>query len=494
MRIFLLFRRSLPSVFDLPEQAIQMRYFPIFLDLHDQQVLVVGGGQVAERKIRLLLQAGAQVTIVARSLSENVEAWAKNGDIDILGREYQESLITNKRLVYTATGDRELNRRVFRDAELQGVAVNVVDDQAFCRFISPAIIDRSPVQVAISTGGTSPVLARRVRAWIESILPMGIGKVATAAGSLRARVKRALPLSARRRFWENALSDHNLNSWARSSIAGIRDELKKSLKHTAGVGATGKVFLVGAGPGRADLLTLRALNVLGRADVVLHDRLVPDEILELARRDADRIYVGKQAGNHHRTQQEIHQIMLAEARKGRCVVRLKGGDAFIFGRGGEELEILRKAGIEYEVVPGVTAATGCAAFAGIPLTHREHAQSLTFVTGHLAGSTSMSSPTIDWAGIVGTGKTAVIYMGVNQAIALRRVLLNAEIAADLPVALVVDGTRDSQQTIIGTVESLPAMARQAPDGRPGLLIVGQVAALGAQLRWFETLNPARSAA
>jgi len=240
-----------------------MRYFPIFLDLENQPVLVVGGGQVAERKIRLLLKAGARVAIVAQTLSENVAAWAKNESIVVLGAKYRKDFLTGKRLVFAATDDSQLNRQIFKDGESRGVAVNVVDDQAYCRFISPATIDRSPVQVAISTAGTSPVLARRIRAWIEAVLPLGIGKVASAAGSVRPQVKRALPLSARRRFWEAALSDINLTRWTHSSIAHIRAELKNILGQPTSIPTVGKVYLVGAGPGRADLLTLRALNVLG---------------------------------------------------------------------------------------------------------------------------------------------------------------------------------------------------------------------------------------
>jgi uroporphyrin-III C-methyltransferase/precorrin-2 dehydrogenase/sirohydrochlorin ferrochelatase len=471
-----------------------MRYFPIFLDLKGQQVLVVGGGSVAERKIRLLLSAGAKVSVVARELSENVEAWQQSGEIEVPGHEYRPSAIEGKRLVFAATDDPVLNRRVFRDAERSNVPVNVVDDSAHCRFISPAVVDRSPVQVAVSTGGTSPVLARRIRGWIEKLLPMGIGNVALAAGSVRRRVRDAMPPHARRRFWETALSDPNLQRWSVSGGKRVRRELEQAVQQGLAAPSPGKVYLVGAGPGRMDLLTLRALNVLGQADVVLHDRLVPDEILDLARRDADRIYVGKQAGNHHRTQQEIHRIMLAEAGRGRTVVRLKGGDAFIFGRGGEELAVLREAGIDYEVVPGVTAATGCAAYAGIPLTHRDHAQTLTFVTGHLAARKGPGSDDVDWAGIAGRGKTVVVYMGVGQAVPIRQALLDAGIGPDLPVALVIDGTRDSQRTLTGTVETLPALARQSPRGRPGLLIVGKVAELGDQLRWFETLETARTAA
>ena len=462
-----------------------MRYFPMFMDLQGQDVLVVGGGAVAERKIRALLSAGALVDVAAKTVSARVQAWAKGHDIRSITDRYDAAQLAGKKLVFAATDDPDLNHRVFRDAERLGVAANVVDDTAHCRFISPAVVDRSPVLVAISTGGSSPVLARRVRRWIEQLLPRGLGKVARAAAALRGEVKKQLPAGHARRFWEARLTDADLQRWSGKTPAAILGELKSLLHHTGPQVPRGMVYLVGAGPGNPDLLTLRALDVLGRADVVLHDRLVSDEVLELARRDADRIYVGKQAGKHYCRQEEIHRIMLEQAARGRTVVRLKGGDAFVFGRGGEELEALRNAGVPYEVVPGITAATGCAAYAGIPLTHRRHAQSLTFVTGHMAADAAGRPAFIDWGGIAGEGKTVVVYMGVKQAENIRRGLLDAGISAELPVALVENGSRDDQRVIEGTVASLPELARRAGRGHPGLLIIGQVAALAGFLGWRE---------
>jgi uroporphyrin-III C-methyltransferase/precorrin-2 dehydrogenase/sirohydrochlorin ferrochelatase len=356
------------------------------------------------------------------------------------------------------------------------------------------VVDRSPVLVAISTGGSSPVLARRLRRWIEQLLPHGLGKVARAAAELRAEVKKQLPNGQGRRFWEARMTDANLLRWAGKAPAAILREMTSLLRHVQPVESPGMVYLVGAGPGNPDLLTLRALDVLGRADVVLHDRLVSNEILDLVRRDAERIYVGKQAGNHHCQQEEIHRIMLEQAALGRIVVRLKGGDAFIFGRGGEELEVLRSAGVPYEVVPGITAATGSAAFAGIPLTHRSHAQSLTFVTGHSAAGTLDRPTKIDWRGIAGEGKTVVVYMGIRQAEAIRKNLLDAGISARLPVALVENGSRDEQRVIVGTVGNITALAQQASRGSPGLLVIGEVAALAAQLGWFVNPREVKSAA
>jgi len=459
-----------------------MRYFPVFMDLQQQPVLVVGGGMVAERKIRLLLKAGARVRVVAGSLSENVEAWKADCKIEHASSCWNDRFLDEARLVFAATDDPELNRQVFNSAEARCIPVNVVDNQDLCRFISPAVVDRSPIQVAISSAGTAPVLARRIRGWIERLLPQNIGRVAAAAGRVRARVKKDLPEAERRYFWEQLLSDRRLLGWAGRTTRQIGAEMISVLRQQERPLGPGKVFLVGAGPGRPDLLTLRALEVLGRADVILHDRLVTDDILDLARRDADRIFVGKQAGNHHRTQQQIHRIMLEQARLGKTVVRLKGGDPFIFGRGGEELEALRAQEIDYEVVPGITAALGCAAYAGIPLTHRDHAKSVTFVTGHV--SAGHESGAINWRGICGSDRTTVIYMGAGQARNIRSELLKAGISKDLPVALVLDGTRDSQRVVNGTVDELPVMARTVVKGVPALLIIGQVAALGSNLGWF----------
>lgn len=472
-----------------------MRYFPLFLDLHGQDVLVVGGGAVAERKIRLLLQARASVHVAAAALNETLRRWADAGRLTHVAQDFDPRLLDGKRLAFAATDDRNLNQAVFDEAEVRRVPVNVVDDAAHCRFISPAVIDRGPLQIALSTGGASPVLARLLRNRLEALLPGGLGRVAGAAKQLRGRVKRLLPQAARRAFWESVMTDANLARWPGMDTARIRAEMHRALRafrpgRAAGRGpAPGRVFIVGAGPGNPDLLTLRALQLLGQADVILHDRLVPQAILDLARRDADRVYVGKAPGAHYRSQREIERLMVSEARAGRVVVRLKGGDPFIFGRGGEEVQALRAAGIEYEVVPGITAATACAALAGIPLTHRDLAQSLTLVTGHVAATgTSLSAAGaseaaagVDWARLAGPGRTVAVYMGVKQAACIRGELLQAGLAPDFPAALVVDGSREGQQVLSGTIGQLPELAAAAPAGRPGLLIIGQVATLGSNL-------------
>ena len=472
-----------------------MEFFPVFIDLREQVVVLAGAGTVAERKARLLIQASARVRVVARELNPQFQDWLAEGRVEYLGQEYRHEQLQGARLVFAASNDHELNSRIFADAELAGVLVNVVDDPSHCRFISPAIIDRSPVQVAISTGGSSPVLARVIRGWIERLLPLGLGKVASAAGTLRHSVKAGLPQPARRGFWEKLLQEKAVRSWSLQEEGQVRRQMQFALSESVVSGQdrsseaesreAGKVYLVGAGPGRADLLTLRALHVLGQADVILHDQLVSDEVLGLARRDADRIDVGKRAGDHHRSQEEIHALMLREARQGRTVIRLKGGDPFIFGRGGEELEFLHEHGIPYEVVPGISAALACAAYSGIPLTHRDHASALTFVTGHAAaGKVSLRHSGVEWQAIAGEGRTMVIYMGLKQAGSIRRELLQAGISGDLPVALVANGSRENQRVVHGVVSQLPQLAAGIHPGAPTLLIIGQVAALGSNLGWF----------
>jgi len=480
-----------------------MDYFPIFMDLRGQIVVVVGAGTVAERKVRLLLRAGAGVQVVARELNPRFLRWQSEGKVRHRASEYRAEVLRGARLVFAATSDAGLNQRVYEDAEAARIPVNVVDDPARCRFISPAVIDRSPVQVAISTGGESPVLARRIRGWIENLLPHGLGRVAREAGALRREVHERIPPAGRRRFWEGLLTDQKIRQWSLRTPMEIRGHLRSEIDRSAGSArrhpsAEGRVYLVGAGPGRADLLTLRALHVLGQADVVLHDSLVGEEVLDQIRRDAERIDVGKRAGAHKHSQEEIHRLLAEHARRGRSVVRLKGGDPFIFGRGGEELEHLQANGIAFEVVPGITAATGCAAFAGIPLTHRDHARALTFITGHYSAGGQAdpddSAGPVNWAGVAGPGRTAVVYMGVRKAAVIRRELIRAGVGRNLPVALVVDGTRDTQSVLHGTVGNLPQLAARADPSAPGLLIIGQVAALGVNLAWFNPQFALRPAA
>ena len=467
-----------------------MSYFPVFMNLEGKPVLVVGGGKVAARKVRALLKSGANVTVTATRLGQELDALNSAGEIEWHSLAFSDEQMEGFWLAFAATDDNELNQTVFKAGEERAIPVNVVDDAKWCRFISPAIIDRDPVQVAVSTGGTSPMLARAVRNWIEMLLPNGFGKIADAAGRLRRNLGNPLSLDERRKNWGFIFDRARVVAWSSQSVETIqrlmRAEFGRNEKHNR----QGMVYLVGAGPGRADLLTLRAVEVLQQADVILHDRLVSEDILDRARRDSERIDVGKRVGDHRGVQARIFKLMVEAARSGKTVVRLKGGDAFVFGRGGEELQHLRANGIDYEVVPGITAALGCAAFAGIPLTHRHYAQQLTLATGHLSGDEHRREDGIE--GLPGTnhslkmgqGETLAIYMGVKQAPRVRQQLLKQGTRDTTPVALVINGTMDTQCVLHGTVATLPAMAAQVGEGATGLFIVCEVAALGRELAWF----------
>ncbi|HDX8377438.1 TPA: uroporphyrinogen-III C-methyltransferase [Aeromonas dhakensis] len=455
-----------------------MDYLPIFCQLDNKPVLLVGGGEVAERKARLLLEAGAQLTVVAPELDPELAELAANGSIEWLAAEFAPAHLTGKWLVVAATDRREVNALVYQSANQARIFANVVDDPKRSSFIMPSIIDRSPLMVAISSGGKAPVLARLLREKLEALLPQHLGAVAAFAGSLRDRVKtRFASMGERRRFWERLLEADRLGqALARGDSASahqLADTLFADESQTGG-----EVVLVGAGPGDPGLLTLHALRQMQQADVVVYDRLVSDEVMALVRRDAKRIFVGKQAGNHCVPQEGINQLLLEEAKKGQRVVRLKGGDPFIFGRGGEELETLVGSGIGFQVVPGITAASGCAAYAGIPLTHRDHAQSVRFVTAHGKGG----AKDLDWPLLAKDRQTLVFYMGLSSCATIREQLLAHGKGGDTPVALIERGTQPSQRVIRGTLDQLPALAVGVES--PALIMVGSVVTLADSLAWF----------
>jgi uroporphyrin-III C-methyltransferase/precorrin-2 dehydrogenase/sirohydrochlorin ferrochelatase len=455
-----------------------MDYLPIFCRLDNKPVLLVGGGDVAERKARLLLDAGAHLTVVAPELDPELAELAANGSIEWLAGEFASEQLAGKWLVVAATDRREVNALVYQSANRARIFANVVDDPKRSSFIMPSIIDRSPLMVAISSGGKAPVLARLLREKLEALLPQHLGAVATFAGSLRERVKaRFASMGERRRFWERLLGADRLGQVLARGDSASANQLADSL--FADESQTGgEVVLVGAGPGDPGLLTLHALRQMQQADVVVYDRLVSDEVMALVRRDAKRIFVGKQAGNHCVPQEGINQLLLEEAQKGQRVVRLKGGDPFIFGRGGEELETLVGTGIGFQVVPGITAASGCAAYAGIPLTHRDHAQSVRFVTAHGKGG----ARDLDWPLLAKDKQTLVFYMGLSSCATIREQLLAHGKAGNTPVALIERGTQPCQRVIRGTLDELPALAVGVES--PALIMVGSVVTLADRLAWF----------
>lgn len=454
-----------------------MDHLPIFCQLRGRDCLLVGGGDVAERKARLLLDAGARLTVNALAFSPQFQAWADSQMLTLVTAPFDPALLDACWLAIAATDDEDVNQQVSDAAESRRIFCNVVDAPKQASFIMPSIIDRSPLMVAVSSGGTSPVLARLLREKLESLLPLHLGQLAHYAGQLRSRVKKQFAtVGERRRFWEKLfINDRLAQSLANQDRQAVADTTEQLL--TEPLDHRGEVVLVGAGPGDAGLLTLKGLQQIQQADVVVYDRLVSDDIMNLVRRDADRVFVGKRAGYHCVPQEEINQILLREAQNGRRVVRLKGGDPFIFGRGGEELETLCNAGIPFSVVPGITAASGCSAYSGIPLTHRDFAQGVRLVTGHLKTDGEM-----DWENLAAEKQTLVFYMGLNQAPAIREKLIAHGMAAEMPVAIVENGTTVSQKVVSGTLEQLDLLAQQMAS--PALIIVGRVVSLRDKLNWF----------
>ena len=470
-------RRSVPESTFVP---YRMSLFPLFANLNGRAVLVVGGGDVATRKTRALLRAGAQVSVGARELSAELADWSERGRIRALRGDFQPAWLEQVWLVVAATDDAALNRRVAQAADARRVFANVVDDAALSSFHVPAIVDRAPLIIAVSSGGAAPMLARWVRERIEILFDGTLGSLAGLLERKRAaiRARHAEP-RARRGFYARLLDGRVWQMLRNGRGVDAERELDRVLQQQPARRA-GSVALVGAGPGDAGLLTLRALRALNEADVIVHDRLVGAEVLELARRDAHFIDVGKQARNHQATQEQIHALLLQHARAGKRIVRLKGGDPFVFGRGGEELEFLRAHGIAYEVVPGITAALACAAYAGVPLTHRDHAQSVRFVTAHCR----QSLDTLDWRALAAERQTLAIYMGVAQLETLRAKLLEHGRSAHTPFALIENGSTPLQRVIAGVLDDVARLASRHAVQSPALLIVGEVAALAPRLAWF----------
>lgn len=460
-----------------------MDYFPIFLSLKQQPCLVIGGGEVAARKIKLLSKADAQITVIAEKISETVKAMENTHHLILLKKTFASDDVQSYRLVVSATNNHLLNEQVAKICAEKNIPVNVVDNAKLCSFIFPAIIDRSPVIAAVSTGGVSPVLARLLRAKIETVVPAQFGQLAQLAEKFRNKVKQKIVLSSQRRiFWEQTLQ----GSVSELVFAGKTEQaealLEQKLENTDGSSNKGEVYLVGAGPGDPDLLTFRALRLMQQADVVVYDRLVSPEILELVRRDSEQIYVGKQRDNHSLPQESINELLANLAKQGKRVVRLKGGDPFIFGRGGEEIETLMEQGISFQVVPGITAASGCATYAGIPLTHRDHAQSCTFVTGHLKDG----SINLNWQQLANPNQTIVIYMGLMGLEKICSALIEHGCPPEHPIAIVQQGTTVHQRVISGTLTTLPPMIKKETIKPPTLIIIGTVVNLHKKLSWFKS--------
>ena len=459
-----------------------MEQLPVFLNLRGWPCLVVGAGRVGAGKAEVLTAAGARVRIVAPEAGARAAELAEAGRVSLDRRAFEDSDLDGCRLVVAATDDRALNRRIVALAESRGVLANSASEARIGDFSMPAIVDRSPVLAAVSTGGASPSLARYVRARLETLIPRSFGRLAELARAARPEVNARLSrISDRRAFWDRVFE----GPIAEMAFAGRFDEARAALAALLDSGggsapATGEVYLVGAGPGDPDLLTFRAMRLMQQADVVVHDRLVSPGVLALARRDAEKIYAGKRRAEHAIEQPGINRLLVRLAREGKRVLRLKGGDPFTFGRGGEEIATLAEEGIPFQVVPGVTAASGCAAYAGIPLTHRDHAHACIFVTGNrVEGRVAL-----DWEAVTRPDQTVVVYMGLASLHEICAGLVRHGLDAATPAALVEQGTTESQRVIEGCLGTLPDHAEGAAARAPALLIVGEVVRLRERLDWY----------
>ena len=449
-----------------------MRQFPAFFNMDDARVVVFGGGEEARRKVRLLAKTSAHITVIIGKDIDSGFAEEFAGRITIAPQSEAGPVLDVARFAIVACRLDENTERAIIWARQYGVPLNVVDRPDLCDFTVPSILDRGEIVAAVASGGAAPVLAKSVRTKLESLLPARIGDLAALAGRMRDEVKAALPDSADRRvFWETVLNGKPAELAYAGEIEAAQQAMRDALH---GRRAQGVVHLVGAGPGDPELLTLKALRLLQEADIVYFDRLVSDDILSLIRRDADRVPVGKSKGNHSVPQEEIHEMLIRSARDGKRVVRLKGGDPFIFGRGGEEMEAVLAAGVEAFIVPGISSALGCAAQAGVPLTHRDHAQSLTFVTGH---AKSGGVPDLDWESLARPNQTVTVFMGVGTAPAIADKLIEAGRAPDTPVAVIENGTRPNEIQVFGMLAELPDLITENEIKGPALLIIGEVAGL-----------------
>lgn len=459
-----------------------MDFLPLFFDLKKKSCLLVGGGAIATRKARLLHKAHAIITVVSPTIDETLATIVKESGGEHITSDYETRHLDNKTLVISATDDEVVNIRVAKDCHARSLPVNVVDNPKLCSVIMPAIVDRSPLIVGVTSGGESPVLARRLRTQLESSIPARYGDLGQLASEFRQQVKDTFSdEDQRRRFWEAVLNGDVAEKALSGDLNQARDLLQKKLARNE-CDSQGEVYLVGAGPGDPDLLTFKALRLMQKAEVVLYDRLVSEPILDLVRRDADRVYVGKQRDKHAVPQQQINQMLLEYARQGKRVLRLKGGDPFIFGRGGEEIDLLAEHNIPFQVVPGITAASGCSAYSGIPLTHRDYSQSVRFIAGHLKSGDA----NYPWQEFVSDQQTLVFYMGLKGLPAICQHLIDHGKPPNTPAALVERGTQPDQKVHVSTIAALPQSIADKTVHAPTLLIIGDVVSLHKKLNWIKS--------
>lgn len=459
-----------------------MEALPVFMKISGRHCVVVGGGDVALRKVMALRKAEGKVLVVSPELNAGLIALYQAGDISHLAEKYTANCLSGAVLVIAATDVEAVNAAVSRDCQALNIPINAVDAPALCTFTMPSIIDRSPLVIAISSGGAAPVLARLLRAKLEALIPASYGRLASIAAGFRQLVKdKFVDTQSRRIFWENILSGPIAERVFTGQDALAAEELAAAIQQADATKTHGEVYLVGGGPGDPDLLTFRALRLMQQCDVVVYDKLVSEGVMELVRRDAERIYVGKARDQHTLPQEDINQLLVRLAQEGKRVLRLKGGDPFIFGRGGEEIETLMANGVAFQVVPGITAAIGVSSYAGIPLTHRDYAQSVVFATGHLRDG----SVHLDWASLARPSLTIVIYMGLIGLPEICRQLVLHGLPPTTPAAIIQQGTTSHQKVVVGILADLTEKAGQAQLKAPCLIIIGGVVNLREQLTWFK---------
>ncbi len=465
-----------------------MDYLPVFLDIRNKKVIIEGDGTLAARRAERALSAGAEVILFAPHPGDEVNELMGHARLSHFARQPEEGDFEGCILAYGATENPVRDERLQAWAKSAGALCNIADAPDLCDFIAPSIVDRTPITVAISTSGAAPVIARILRARLEAMLPASIGKLAEFASSYRERIAETIKSgTARRRFWENMIDGPAGDSFLFGNEARAREMIEEGLDCAARDDCLtqGEVYLVGAGPGDPDLLSFRALRLMQLCDVVLYDRLIGDGIMSLVRRDAERIFVGKQARKHTMPQEDIQNLMAKLALQGKRVLRLKGGDPFIFGRGGEEIETLAQHNIPFQVVPGVTAAAGCGAYAGIPLTHRDHAQSCVFVTAH--GRDGARNE--EWPKLVRSDQTVVVYMGLSSIHEWGDALSAANVDPQTPVAVVDNGTRSNQRVVTGTIGTIADKVHKAGLKGPSIGILGSVVSLRDKLNWYKHEGP-----
>ncbi len=461
-----------------------MSLLPLFIDIKDKPCLIVGGGKIAARKLKILCKAEADITIIAPSICGEIDALTKAHSLTIHPRDFIDADINNQCLIIAATNDSLLNKHISTTAKQKNILVNVADDFKQGDVVLPSVIDRDPIQIAVTTGGASPVLARLLRRNLERCTPSAYGSLASLVEKYRQTTADTIEdEDSRRRFWEEVLQGPISEMVLAGKVDIAEETLQRKLSSKDFTNNDhGEVYLVGAGPGDPDLLTFRALRLMQQADAVVYDRLVSDQIMNLVRKDAEKIYAGKERANHAIQQESINHLLVRLAKEGKRVLRLKGGDPFIFGRGGEEIETLMEEGVHFQVVPGITAAAGCAAYSGIPLTHRDHAQACTFVTGHLRDGTV----NLNWKMLAHANQTIVFYMGLHGLTIICQQLVKHGLPGDTPAALISKGTTPNQRVLIGDLISLPNLVDEQHVQGPTLIIVGSVVSLHTKLHWYLT--------